>query len=46
MSADVVIRATGLGKKYVIGHQVQRERYSSLRDVMARNVRNFARSGP
>ncbi len=41
--SDVVIRAEGLGKKYVIGHQTQRERYSSLRDTMARGVKTFAR---
>jgi lipopolysaccharide transport system ATP-binding protein len=45
MSADVVIRAEGLGKKYVIGHQAaQRERYVALRDVIARNARNLGRT--
>jgi ABC-type polysaccharide/polyol phosphate transport system ATPase subunit len=44
MAEDVVIRAEGLGKKYVIGHQAERERYVALRDVLARNARNFARS--
>ena len=44
MAGDVVIRAEGLGKKYVIGHQLERERYVALRDVLARNARNFARS--
>jgi len=34
MSADVVIRVEGLGKKYRIRHQ-QRERYTALRDVIA-----------
>src|SRR5689334_3398120 len=37
--ADVVIRAEGLGKKYVIGHDVERERYVALRDVIARASR-------
>ncbi len=41
--SDVVIRAEGLGKRYVIGHETQRERYSSLRDSIARGVRTFAR---
>lgn len=40
--SDVVIRAEGLGKKYIIGHE--RERYNALRDVMVRTARNFARS--
>ena len=43
MGNDIVIRAEGLGKKYVIGHQAERERYTALRDVIARNVRNFRR---
>jgi lipopolysaccharide transport system ATP-binding protein len=43
MSSDVVIRAEGLGKKYMIGHQ-SGERYTSLRDVMAQTARNFART--
>ncbi|HET9160276.1 MAG TPA: ABC transporter ATP-binding protein [Caulobacteraceae bacterium] len=44
MAEDVVIRAEGLGKKFVIGHQ-QSERYTALRDVIARGARNFVRSG-
>jgi lipopolysaccharide transport system ATP-binding protein len=40
MSDDVVIRVEGLGKKYLIGHESERERYLALRDVMARAVRN------
>jgi lipopolysaccharide transport system ATP-binding protein len=35
MKNDAVIRAEGLGKKYLIGHEVERERYVALRDVMA-----------
>ncbi|MBX9745633.1 MAG: ABC transporter ATP-binding protein [Hyphomonadaceae bacterium] len=42
--SDVVIRAENLGKKYIIGHQAERERYVALRDVIARNVGNFGRS--
>jgi lipopolysaccharide transport system ATP-binding protein len=44
MSSDVVIRAEAIGKKYLIGHQAERERYIALRDVIARNVQRFARS--
>ena len=35
MVEDIVIRAERLGKKYIIGHAAERERYVSLRDVMA-----------
>ena len=35
--SDVVIRAEGLGKKYLIGHQAEREPYNALRDVIAQN---------
>lgn len=38
MAADTVIRAEGLGKKYLIGHKRQRERYVALRDVLARSA--------
>ena len=37
--SDVVIKAEGLGKKYIIGHQAERERYTALRDVMVRSAR-------
>jgi ABC-type polysaccharide/polyol phosphate transport system ATPase subunit len=40
MADDIVIRAEGLGKKYVIGHETERERYVALRDVIARGARN------
>jgi len=39
MADDVVIRAEGLGKKYLIGHETERERYVALRDVLERAVR-------
>ncbi len=39
-----MIRAEGLGKKYIIGHQTERERYVALRDVIARNTRNLWRT--
>ena len=44
MSGDVVIRAEGLGKQYLIGHQAERENYVALRDVIARAARNLART--
>jgi lipopolysaccharide transport system ATP-binding protein len=40
MCGDVVIRAEGLGKKYVVGHKAERERYVALRDVLARSARS------
>src|SRR5712691_1608663 len=40
MTGDVVIRAEGLGKKYMIGHEIERERYTALRDVLARGARD------
>jgi lipopolysaccharide transport system ATP-binding protein len=43
MGADVVIRADGLGKKYMIGHR-STERYTALRDVLTRSVSTFART--
>lgn len=42
--SDVVIRADGLGKRYLIGHESERERYIALRDVIARGARNLMRS--
>ena len=33
--SDVVIRAEGLGKRYLIGHAAARERYTALRDVLS-----------
>jgi len=44
--SDVVITAENLSKRYLIGHQSdRRERYTALRDVLAREARNFARKG-
>ena len=47
-----MIRAEGLGKKYMIGHAAERERYVALRDAIARGARkmwrntaNFIRGG-
>src|SRR5208282_4597995 len=43
MAENVVIRAEGLGKKYMIGHGAERERYVALRDVLTRGARNLWR---
>ncbi|MGH7342506.1 MAG: ABC transporter ATP-binding protein, partial [Candidatus Rokuibacteriota bacterium] len=42
--SDIVISAEGLGKKYLIGHQAEGERYTALRDVIARGARGLAQS--
>ena len=44
MANDVVIRAEGLGKKYLIGHETERERYVALRDVVGRTAKGLLRS--
>jgi len=42
--SDTVIVADNLSKSYLVGHQsAQRERYTALRDVIAREARNLAR---
>src|SRR5437868_14364320 len=43
MADDVVICAEGLGKKYSIGHEAERERYVALREVLVRGANNFWR---
>jgi lipopolysaccharide transport system ATP-binding protein len=43
MVDDVVIRAEGLGKKYMIGHAPERERYFALRDELVRGAHNLWR---
>jgi lipopolysaccharide transport system ATP-binding protein len=40
--SDTVIRVENLGKKYIIGHQKQ-ERYTALRDVMAKSANSLGR---
>ena len=42
--SDIVIRTEGLGKKYLIGHEVNRESYTVLREVMMRTAKGFAKS--
>ncbi len=44
MTSDIIIRSEGLGKKYVIGHQSERETNVTLRDTITRSVRNWGRS--
>lgn len=42
LSEQVAIRAEGLGKKYIIGHQSQgHTRYVALRDVLAQGARSL-----
>ncbi|HML27386.1 MAG TPA: ABC transporter ATP-binding protein [Hyphomicrobium sp.] len=41
---ETVIRAEGLSKKYLIGHH-RPERYTAFRDVAAKTVRQWARTG-
>jgi lipopolysaccharide transport system ATP-binding protein len=42
--SDTVISVENLSKRYFVGHQLaQREKYTVLRDVIAREARNFAR---
>jgi len=43
--SDIAIKVENLGKSYVIGHNSKEaERYTALRDVIARNARNLLRS--
>ena len=44
MSGETVIQVENLGKRYVIGHQVQREGYVALRDVLTRGAQNAFRN--
>ena len=44
--SDIVIAAEDLSKSYLVGHQsADRESYTALRDVLAREARNFSRKG-
>jgi lipopolysaccharide transport system ATP-binding protein len=43
MADDVVIRAEGLGKKYVIGHAAEHERLVTFRDALVRGAHNLWR---
>jgi lipopolysaccharide transport system ATP-binding protein len=42
--SDVVIRTEGLSKKYLIGHETSRERYTTFRDVVVRAAKGLAKS--
>ena len=44
MAGDVMVHAENLGKKYTIGHQGDRQRYTALRDVVADRARSLTRS--
>jgi len=44
MSDEIVLKAQGLGKRYLIGHEPERERYTALRDVIASNIKAFTHS--
>lgn len=42
--SDFAIKVEGLSKSYLVGHNTAKaERYTALRDVLSRNVRNLAR---
>lgn len=41
--SDIVIEVENLGKKYTIGHQTDRGRYTAPRDVWMRNARSLWR---
>jgi lipopolysaccharide transport system ATP-binding protein len=42
--SDIVIDVENLSKRYLVGHRsAERERYPTLRDVIGREARNFAR---
>jgi lipopolysaccharide transport system ATP-binding protein len=41
--SETVIKVENLSKKYIIAHQDSRERYTALRDVMARGVKNLGK---
>jgi lipopolysaccharide transport system ATP-binding protein len=42
--SDTIITVSNLSKRYLVGHEGPKERYTALRDVIARNVRNLART--
>jgi ABC-type polysaccharide/polyol phosphate transport system ATPase subunit len=45
MAEDIAISAEGLGKKYLIDHEAEREPYVAFRDAIAKAVRNALRLG-
>ena len=44
MTCHTAISVTNLSKRYLLGHQGKRERYTAFRDVLARGVSSLARS--
>ena len=42
--SEPVIKVSGISKKYILGHQGSKERYTALRDVISRSVKNLART--
>jgi lipopolysaccharide transport system ATP-binding protein len=42
--SDSIISVQNLSKCYLLGHQGEKEKYTALRDVIARNVRGLART--
>jgi len=41
--SDPIIKVDQLAKRYLVGHQSEREQYQSLRDTIVRSGRNFVR---
>jgi lipopolysaccharide transport system ATP-binding protein len=42
--SDIAIKVENLGKSYLVGHEsAEKERYTALRDILARNAKSFAR---
>ena len=39
----IAIHVESLSKRYLVGHQSRREKYTALRDVLDREARNLAR---
>jgi len=42
--SESIISVQNLSKRYLLGHQGEKEKYTALRDVIARNVRGLART--
>jgi lipopolysaccharide transport system ATP-binding protein len=42
--SDSIIKVSNLSKSYLLGHEGPKERYTALRDVIARNAKNIIRS--
>jgi ABC-type polysaccharide/polyol phosphate transport system ATPase subunit len=42
--SDIAIKVENLGKSYIVGHEsAEKERYTALRDVIAKNAKSFVR---